>query len=282
MRRCQFCGAWNAEDEHHCGLCGREPSGETPARAPRAAASALPARAAQPPPPPSGPRPPERRRQPAAPRRTPPRGQVIPFESIAPDRVPAAEPQSERRPRGPRPSARSAVSRPQVPSRQAALAFDSQSAVPVLAAFREAPVAPLKVRFQAAVLDAVLVLLGFACVVATFHVAGGRVQATPRAALPWGGVILALVLFYHVLWCVLRTDSAGMRFFRLRLINFDGHEAEPAQRTVRLVTACLSVAAGGLGLLWALFDEEKLTWHDHISKTFPTVDANPRVRQRRG
>jgi uncharacterized RDD family membrane protein YckC len=154
--------------------------------------------------------------------------------------------------------------------------------VPVLAAFREAPVAPLKVRCQAALLDAVLVLLGFACVVATFHVAGGRVQATPRAALPWGGVILALVLFYHVLWCVLRTDSAGMRFFRLRLINFDGHEAEPAQRTVRLVTACLSVAAGGLGLLWALFDEEKLTWHDHISKTFPTVDENPRARPRRG
>ena len=27
---------------------------------------------------------------------------------------------------------------------------------------------------------------------------------------------------------------------------------------------------GGLGLVWALVDEENLTWHDHISKTFPT------------
>src|SRR6202041_3046551 len=28
--------------------------------------------------------------------------------------------------------------------------------------------------------------------------------------------------------------------------------------------------SGGLGLVWALVDEENLTWHDHISKTFPT------------
>jgi hypothetical protein len=24
-------------------------------------------------------------------------------------------------------------------------------------------------------------------------------------------------------------------------------------------------------LVWALVDEESLTWHDHISKTFPTI-----------
>ena len=34
--------------------------------------------------------------------------------------------------------------------------------------------------------------------------------------------------------------------------------------------ACLSFCAGGVGLLWALADEEKLAWHDHMSKTFPT------------
>ena len=30
-------------------------------------------------------------------------------------------------------------------------------------------------------------------------------------------------------------------------------------------------ACPGLGLVWALVDEENLTWHDHISKTFPTT-----------
>jgi hypothetical protein len=37
-----------------------------------------------------------------------------------------------------------------------------------------------------------------------------------------------------------------------------------------MASGFLSLAAGGLGLLWALVDEETLTWHDHISKTFPT------------
>jgi hypothetical protein len=32
----------------------------------------------------------------------------------------------------------------------------------------------------------------------------------------------------------------------------------------------LSYTVGGLGLVWALVDEEQLAWHDHISKTFPT------------
>jgi hypothetical protein len=43
---------------------------------------------------------------------------------------------------------------------------------------------------------------------------------------------------------------------------------------VRALSACLSFCAGGIGLLWALVDEEKLTWHDHISKTFPTLQES--------
>jgi hypothetical protein len=30
-------------------------------------------------------------------------------------------------------------------------------------------------------------------------------------------------------------------------------------------------------LFWALVDEENLTWHDHISKTFPTVRESDSV-----
>ncbi len=33
----------------------------------------------------------------------------------------------------------------------------------------------------------------------------------------------------------------------------------------------LSLFAGGIGLVWSLVDEDGLTWHDHISATFPTI-----------
>jgi hypothetical protein len=53
-------------------------------------------------------------------------------------------------------------------------------------------------------------------------------------------------------------------------VQFEGHPPTTERRLVRVVAGCLSTGALGLGLLWALTDPEQLTWHDHISKTFPT------------
>jgi hypothetical protein len=43
-----------------------------------------------------------------------------------------------------------------------------------------------------------------------------------------------------------------------------------SKRALRQMVSLLSLLSAGLGLVWALVDEENLTWHDHISKTFPT------------
>ena len=61
-----------------------------------------------------------------------------------------------------------------------------------------------------------------------------------------------------------------MRWTSLALINFDGQAPTRKQRLARTASGFLSLAAGGLGLVWSLVDEETLTWHDHISKTFLT------------
>ncbi len=79
-----------------------------------------------------------------------------------------------------------------------------------------------------------------------------------------------MVFLYRVLWCLGGGDTPGMRFAGLRLVDFDGRRPEREQRTIRLAASLLSIISAGLGLVWALVDEESLTWHDHISKTFPT------------
>jgi len=33
----------------------------------------------------------------------------------------------------------------------------------------------------------------------------------------------------------------------------------------------LSILPLGLGLAWALFDEDRLTWHDRLSGTYPRL-----------
>ena len=83
-------------------------------------------------------------------------------------------------------------------------------------------------------------------------------------------VACLIAFFYKFLWLLAEKDSPGMKWVNLRLVDFDNRPPTRSQRAWRLGGACLSVASAGLGLIWALADEEKLTWHDHLSKTFPT------------
>jgi uncharacterized RDD family membrane protein YckC len=92
-----------------------------------------------------------------------------------------------------------------------------------------------------------------------------------KQTLPFYAAIAAVfALLYKMLWCLADGDTAGMRWAQLRLVNFDGQIPDREQRMFRVAAGCLSFMAAGLGVMWALVDEESLTWHDHISKTFPT------------
>jgi uncharacterized RDD family membrane protein YckC len=62
-----------------------------------------------------------------------------------------------------------------------------------------------------------------------------------------------------------------MRKAGLQLVDFDGNPPSQARRYLRLFGSILSFLAAGIGLIWSLVDEDRLTWHDHISSTFPTI-----------
>jgi len=82
--------------------------------------------------------------------------------------------------------------------------------------------------------------------------------------------VLLIGLTYHSLFLAMRGETPGMRFAGLRLVDFDGRKTTETQLHMRILGAFVSVLPAGLGLLWALVDEESLTWQDHISHTFPT------------
>jgi uncharacterized RDD family membrane protein YckC len=135
----------------------------------------------------------------------------------------------------------------------------------------DAPVAAPTHRLVAAAVDGSLILVGVAVFLAIFFVSGGQVALDRQALSFILGVTVVIALFYRALWCLANGDSPGMRFAGLRLVDFDGHRPDREQRGIRQVASLLSLLSAGLGLVWALVDEEKLTWHDHISKTFPTT-----------
>jgi uncharacterized RDD family membrane protein YckC len=134
----------------------------------------------------------------------------------------------------------------------------------------DAPVALPAHRIIAAVVDFSMVMVALGLFLGVFFLSGGDMVLN-RQTIPFlAGVAAVIALFYRFLWCIANGDTPGMRFAGLRLVDFDGRAPDRDRRGMRQVASILSFISAGLGLVWALVDEENLTWHDHISKTFPT------------
>ncbi|MBV8863942.1 MAG: RDD family protein [Acidobacteriaceae bacterium] len=141
-----------------------------------------------------------------------------------------------------------------------------------------APVATAAVRVQAALLDALLIACGSTIGLGLFFYIGGHFTAD-KHVLPFASAALLTVpLFYKLLWVFAGQDTPGTRMSGLELVDFDGKRPSKGRRFQRLFGSVLSLLAAGIGMIWALVDEDKLTWHDHISGTFPTFsDQNSPV-----
>lgn len=135
----------------------------------------------------------------------------------------------------------------------------------------DAPVAPTGLRVEAAVLDALVMAAGWVFGLIMFRYEQGQLvfdkHITPFLII----AILTVPLFYKLLWTFAGRDTPGTRCAGLRLVDFDGNLPSQQRRYQRLFGSIISLLAIGIGLIWALVDEDGLTWHDHISGTFPTV-----------
>lgn len=176
-------------------------------------------------------------------------------------------------------ASKSASGRPKTPVTQPRL-FPSQlppDAVPGDSTiYCDAPVALPLHRMMAAAVDASMVLISVGIFAGILLAAGADPVFNKATMIVYSVAVLVTLIGYRVMWCLADTDSLGMRVCGLRLITFDGLLPDRRQRICRTVAGCISTMSGALGLLWSLVDEEKLTWHDHMSKTFPT----PAVRKK--
>jgi CheY-like chemotaxis protein len=129
-------------------------------------------------------------------------------------------------------------------------------------------------RAIAAAIDGGMIFVAFGLFLFAFHCMGGMFHLNRQTIPFFAAVFGTLALFYGMLWIWAGRDTVGMRCTGLRLIDFDGFPASRRCRLVRSLGTWLSFCAGGIGLLWALADEEKLAWHDHMSKTFPTLQES--------
>jgi len=132
------------------------------------------------------------------------------------------------------------------------------------------PVAELSVRRRAAAVDAVCLLLAYAVILGTFAFFGGRLSATKLDEIVCGAIFALLYTQYFSLFTMMGGATLGMMLAGLRLVSFDGSAPEPRQLIRRSAGYLLSGGVAFLGFLWSFWDEDHLSWHDHISQTYIT------------
>jgi uncharacterized RDD family membrane protein YckC len=139
-------------------------------------------------------------------------------------------------------------------------------------AWRVLAVAPLRLRMIGHCVDLALLTGAFLAFLTPLPLLGIPISRDPilLAGMACGG--LAIVVLYGLLFVVRSERTPGMRRAGLRLVDFDGAPAARRQRLYRLIGVVVSAGSFLLGFLWAALDEEKLYWHDHISRTFLTAD----------
>jgi uncharacterized RDD family membrane protein YckC len=137
-----------------------------------------------------------------------------------------------------------------------------------LAALQELQQAPIGRRLVAALVDGALlaaILLGPALI------AAGRIgHSHPTKIVELGAILgfLAAGMLYHALCLLLAGATPGMNLAGISLCTFDGQIPTRDQLRSRLGALLLSLVPVGLGVAWALFDEDRLCWHDRLSKTY--------------
>jgi uncharacterized RDD family membrane protein YckC len=278
---CLYCSHWNPEDEPRCQRCARRLQAASarpaPENYPGAYSTAATAAAIQP----------------SAPVFEKPASDVVSAAIAAPHwtqvprqkrlfpgeegskvlQFPSAPKPQEPKPRSRRQAAQQSDSQafldflPPAPHAPRTLKTSVEAVI-----YCDAPVATPAHRAVGFALDFTMVVMAIAVFLLTFYFCGGEFAKIDLfMSLAFGGAFVSIAVFYGLLWVLTGSETAGQRWTGLRLINFDGSPIDRRERAIRFAAACLSLCSAGLGVLWSLADEESLTWHDHMSKTFPTI-----------
>lgn len=136
------------------------------------------------------------------------------------------------------------------------------------------PVAPLRDRALAALVDCALTLCAFLLFSAVFAICSTSLPHGRIALIGAGATLFAMGLLYQILFFTLTDATPGMRYARIALCTFDNENPGSSALRGRIAALLLSALPLGLGFLWAVFDEDSLGWHDRMTRTYQRRYAN--------
>jgi uncharacterized RDD family membrane protein YckC len=128
--------------------------------------------------------------------------------------------------------------------------------------------APLELRLMAATIDFALtvVLVCTGAVGIAGHMAHS--PAIKAAEMSAFAALMLIGVLYHAFFLMTAMSTPGMMYAGISLCTFDDEHPTRTQLRDRLGALMISLLPMGLGFAWAIFDEDHLSWHDRISRTY--------------
>jgi uncharacterized RDD family membrane protein YckC len=126
------------------------------------------------------------------------------------------------------------------------------------------PRASIGVRFVAALIDGVILLVGSLVL---------RIIVGPAGGFGLGAILT--IAYFAYFEGQPAGQTIGKRTMGIRVIDFtNGGSLELSKAVVRSVVRYISGVACAIGFIWALFNKENQTWHDLAAQTVvvPTSD----------
>jgi len=128
--------------------------------------------------------------------------------------------------------------------------------------------APMSRRLAASAVDAVLVMSGFAAFAYVFLRLNAELPPLGKIGGACALLIGLLWSAYQYLLLVYSNTTPGLKLAKLELQRFDGSPVPLRIRRWRVLTSVLSGLSLGLGYAWCFLDEDRLCWHDRITRTY--------------
>jgi uncharacterized RDD family membrane protein YckC len=148
-------------------------------------------------------------------------------------------------------------------------ASQAQSAVELKSAeVARYPVASVEERRLAGLIDAACLLFAYGGFLALFGSVAGQFTLSKLSLAICASTFVIVYLQYFALFTVFGGTTPGMMMRGLHVVSFSGEPPTPRQMLWRSAGYMLSAGAFFMGFLWAIWDEDGLTWHDRLSRTY--------------
>ncbi|MGH9676246.1 MAG: RDD family protein, partial [Candidatus Acidiferrum sp.] len=130
------------------------------------------------------------------------------------------------------------------------------------------PVASIEERRLAGLIDTAFLLFAYGGFLALFGSLGLQFNLSKLSTLVYASSFIMFYLQYFALFTIFGGTTPGMMLRGLHVASFSGESPTPRQMFLRSAGYLLSAGTFFLGFLWAVWDEDALTWHDRVSKTY--------------